>query len=156
MITSFTGEFVFLSNFASSPIVIRGKVWSTVEHVYQAIKTCDKQRREKIRLASTPGKAKRMGRRVECRPDWEEIKQKVMLKSVRLKFKQNPKLAQKLINTGDQILIEGNRWHDNTWGDCSCGKCGYVQGKNLLGKILMQVRSEIVKNEALPLSTGRS
>ena len=60
-----------------------------------------------------------------------------MLNLVRAKFKQNPGLAEKLLNTGERELVEGNQWGDTFWGVCS-GK-----GENVLGKILMQVRLEI-------------
>ena len=143
VINHFDGEYAYLSNFAHRPIIIKGKTWVTVEHIFQATKTLDEDLREQIRLASTPGKAKQMGRKVHIRSDWEEIKQEVMLKSVRLKFRQNSELKEKLLKTEDAILVEGNTWHDNTWGNCHCQKCQETEGRNLLGKILMQVRREL-------------
>lgn len=144
MITKFSGKFAFLSNFAHSPIILEdGKTWPTVEHLYQALKTFNKLQREEIRLQSTPGKAKRLGQKVDLRPDWESVKEAEMLECVRLKFRHNLALCQKLIKTGNAELIERNRWHDNTWGDCHCSKCKNIPGKNLLGKLLMQVRNEL-------------
>ncbi len=67
MIDGFHGEFGFLSNFAQSPITFSGKTWQTVEHVFQAAKTLDENEREQIRLAPTPEKAKRLGRKVTLR-----------------------------------------------------------------------------------------
>lgn len=143
VINCFNGEYAFLSNFAHSSITFKGKTWLTVEHVFQAAKTLDENKREQIRLALTPGKAKHMGRKVHLRSDWELIKKEVMLKSIRLKFKQNPELKEKLLRTGDAVLIEGNTWHDNIWGDCCCLKCQKIKGKNVLGEILMKVRDEL-------------
>ena len=143
VINRFDGEYSFLSNFAHRPITIKGKTWVTVEHIFQAAKTLDEDMREQIRIASTPGIAKQMGRKVHLRSDWEQIKQDVMLKSVRLKFRQYPGLKEHLLSTKDAILIEGNKWHDNTWGDCQCPKCQKIEGENLLGQILMQVREEL-------------
>ena len=143
VINCFNGEYAFLSNFAHSPITFKGKTWLTVEHVFQAAKTLDENKREQIRLALTPGKAKHMGRKVHLRSDWEQIKKEIMLKSIRLKFKQNPELKEKLLRTGDAVLIEGNTWHDNIWGDCCCLKCQKIKGKNVLGEILMKVRDEL-------------
>ena len=143
IINRFDGEYAFLSNFAHRPIIIKGKTWVTVEHIFQAAKTLDEDIREQIRLASTPVIAKQMGRTVQIRSDWEQIKQEVMLKSVRLKFRLHPGLKEKLLSTKDAVLIEGNRWHDNIWGDCRCSRCRKIKGKNLLGKILMQVREEV-------------
>jgi len=145
VINRFDGEYAFLSNFAHRPIIIKGKTWVTVEHIFQAAKTLDEDMREQIRLAPTPGKAKQMGRTIQIRSDWEEIKQDVMLKSIRLKFRQYPGLKEHLLSTKDAVLIEGNTWHDNTWGDCHCSKCQKIEGRNLLGQILMQVREELTE-----------
>ena len=138
MINKFDGEYVFLSNFF--PCVIIGEdeiIYPSVEHYFQAQKTNDLKKRQKIAKAKTPGKAKRMGRRVDLRPDWENVKDKVMLFAVRQKFK-DPVLATLLLNTGDEELIEGNYWGDTYWGvDIDKG------GENHLGKILMQVRIEL-------------
>jgi len=145
IVNCFDGKYAFLSNFAHSPITFEGKTWSTIEHIFQAEKTLDENAREQIRLSPTAGKAKHMGKRVRLRPDWERIKKEVMLKCVRLKFRQNPELKEKLLNTKDAVLIEGNTWHDNIWGDCSCSKCLNIKGNNLLGQILMQVRKELTE-----------
>ena len=143
IINCFEGEHSFLSNFAHRPIVIKGKTWVTVEHIFQAAKTLDEDIREQIRLAPTPEIAKQMGRKVQIRSDWEEIKEQVMLKCIRLKFRLSPGLKEKLLRTEDAVLIEGNKWHDNVWGDCRCSKCQEIKGENLLGQILMQVREEL-------------
>ena len=81
--------------------------------------------------------AKRLGRRVRLRSDWEQVKYDVMLDVVRAKFNQHPDLAQKLLATGDEELVEGNDWGDTYWGVCN------GRGKNMLGKILMRVRAEL-------------
>jgi predicted NAD-dependent protein-ADP-ribosyltransferase YbiA (DUF1768 family) len=65
-----------------------------------------------------------------------------MMRGLRLKF-QDPKLRAMLLATGNEELIEGNTWHDNTWGDCSCDACKDIEGKNMLGKLLMKVRDEL-------------
>jgi predicted NAD-dependent protein-ADP-ribosyltransferase YbiA (DUF1768 family) len=56
------------------------------------------------------------------------------------KFAHHPDLRQKLITTKGKTLIEGNFWHDNTWGDCYCENCKDTKGKNLLGRSLMALR----------------
>ena len=88
-------------------------------------------------LGLDPSSAKRKGRRVKLRDDWEEVKDQIMYEIVLNKFSQNEELRKKLIATGDEYLEEGNTWHDTYWGVCN-GK-----GKNKLGKILMQVREEL-------------
>lgn len=140
----FTNEFTFLSNFHPSPITYQGREWPTVEHAFQAQKTLFEGERELIRSAQTPGKAKRLGRKVSfLRPDWEEVKADIMHELLLLKFTQNRELMEKLVDTGHAHLVEGNGWHDNTWGDCTCDRCSGIQGKNLLGKLLMKVREHI-------------
>ncbi len=142
MIKEFDGEFAFLSNFSHSLILHEGIVYPTVEHFFQAMKTLIPAEREAIAAAPTPGIAKRMGRKVNLRPDWETIKVDVMRTGLRLKF-SDYELAQKLLATGDKYLIEGNVWHDNTWGSCNCAKCASTPGRNLLGQLLMEVREEV-------------
>ena len=143
-IAVFNGEYAFLSNFYESKIVYKGITFPTVEHAFQAAKSLSEEEQAAISIAKTPSIAKRLGRKVLLRPDWEEIKEKVMYECVKEKFK-NPVLRIKLLNTYPAELIEGNVWHDNYWGNCSCEKCKNIEGKNNLGKILMKVRNEIIE-----------
>ena len=142
MIDCFDGEFAFLSNFYPSLITVDGIMFPTVEHLFQAAKTVSLVEREKIAAAATPGQAKRLGRNVILCDNWEEIKDDVMLNALRLKFAILP-LREKLLATGNEELVEGNTWHDNIWGNCSCDRCKKIEGQNKLGKLLMQVREEI-------------
>ena len=141
MIKNFEGEYAFLSNFYFSPMIIDNVVYTTNEHYFQAMKSLNPKERQAIVLAPTPGKAKHLGRKVSLRKDWEDIKEEVMLTGLRHKF-SNPELRKKLLATGNEELIEGTTWHDNYWGICDCEACG-GQGKNRLGKLLMQVREEL-------------
>ena len=141
MIKNFEGEYAFLSNFYFSPMIIDNVVYTTNEHYFQAMKSLNPKERQAIVLAPTPGKAKHLGRKVSLRKDWEDIKEEVMLTGLRHKF-SNPELRKKLLGTGNEELIEGTTWHDNYWGICDCETCG-GQGKNRLGKLLMQVREEL-------------
>ena len=136
-IDKFAGEFSFLSNFHPAPIVFEGIQFPTSEHAFQAAKTLDHAERQKIAWLDTPGKAKRAGRKVTLQPNWDIIKGNIMRTIVRAKFQQNPDLAAQLVATGDAELIEGNNWGDTFWGVCR-GK-----GRNILGKILQQVRAEL-------------
>ena len=95
MIALFDGEYAFLSNFYPSPFTHDGIMYPTNEHFFQAMKTLDIKQRQAIANASTPGQAKRMGRQVNLRPDWETSKEHVMELGLKLKF-QNPVLAEKL------------------------------------------------------------
>lgn len=143
MICEFEGKYAFLSNFFPSSILYEGIVYPTNEHFFQAMKTLNQEERKKIAAADTPGKAKRLGRHVQLRADWEQIKVDVMRTGLMLKF-TDAELAQKLIGTGDEELIEGNWWHDNTWGSCFCSDCINKPGRNLLGMLLMELRKELI------------
>ena len=142
-IDSFTGKYYFLSNFSNSYIYDeKGIEYPTVEHYFQAAKTFNTQKRQEIAAAPTPGKAKWLGRRVNLRPDWNDVKTDVMRSALRIKFSQ-PYLREKLLETGDAELIEGNWWHDNFYGDCHCEKCKNIAGENRLGKLLMEIREDL-------------
>ena len=146
MITLFDGEYAFLSNFYPSPFTHDGIMYPTNEHFFQAMKTLDVKQRQAIANASTPGQAKRMGRQIDLRPDWETSKEHVMELGLKLKF-QNPVLAERLKATESHELIEGTTWHDNEWGSCSCPRCINIRGKNKLGNLLMKVRKELLDEE---------
>jgi len=147
VIDSFTGEYSFLSNFHPCTISWQGRTWSTVEHAYQAAKTRNIDYQEVIRNAPSPSDAKKLGRKVRLRGDWDEVKVPIMCELVYLKFTQNPALADLLIKTGSAELVEGNYWHDNFWGNCVCEKCSNRKGSNALGIILMNVRDDLMKGE---------
>ena len=102
------------------------------------------QIKEEIRQIASPMDAALEGRNRQnpLRPDWEEVKDEVMLQALRMKFSQNPDIAKELMATGDAILIEHTR-NDAYWSDGGDGS-----GKNKLGLLLMQVREE-VKNANL-------
>ena len=146
MIVEFDGQYDFLSNFYPSTIYHDGITYPTNEHFFQAMKTLDISERKAIAAAETPGLAKRMGRNVKLRPDWEKIKVDVMRLGLILKF-TDAELAQKLIATGDEELVEGNWWCDQTWGSCTCPKHIRTPGRNLLGMLLMELRKDLQYNQ---------
>ena len=111
-ISAFRGAYDFLSNFYPAPITYNGLVFQNNEAAFQAAK-CPERSAEFCFL--NPSEAKRLGRRVKLRNDWE-----------------------RLISTSDFELIEGNNWGDHIWGVCD----GY--GENRLGKILMRIREELI------------
>lgn len=148
MIDCFDGHWAFLSNFYWHEIEFEGIKYPTNEHFFQAMKTLDEDERLEISRCLTPGRAKRMGRRVALRPDWESVKEDVMFEALCLKF-ADEQLADWLLETGDSILVEGTTWHDNEWGNCSCPKCAHIEGKNKLGKLLMKVRDMIKEERGL-------
>jgi ribA/ribD-fused uncharacterized protein len=145
MINSFSNQYEFMSNFYNAPITYDGLIYRNNEAAFQAHKLANKEDRKRF-CDYSPSKAKLEGRNCKLREDWEDIKYQVMYDIVKAKFSQNVELKKQLLATGTEELIEGNWWHDNCWGDCSCEKCKDIKGQNNLGKILMKVREEI-KNE---------
>lgn len=151
VISRFRGEYKFLSNFAEIPFEYEGRTYTTVEHAYQERKTLDPKRRELIRNAKTAFESAQLGRAKETivQDGWLEGKKgEVMRELVFAKFWQNPDIARKLLDTKDAILIEGNYWHDNYFGVCTCRGCHEgEQPKNMLGLILMDVRESLLQAE---------
>lgn len=143
----FDYEYAFLSNFYPSIIKMDDDIiYPSVEHAFQAYKTIDLEIRKQIASLKSPGLAKRVGRKLDLRKDWEKIKCDVMVSCIRKKF-EITEFKEKLLATNDAILIEGNTWHDNFWGNCKCEKCIHILGKNQLGKTLMKIREEIKEKE---------
>jgi ribA/ribD-fused uncharacterized protein len=130
----------FLSNFFSSEIEIGGEFFPTVEHAFQASKSNDPMDALVVARASTPGKAKRLGRKLKLRADWDSIKVGVMKDLLLLKFAPGTFLSGELLDTGAERLIEGNKWHDQFWGNCTCDEHKFIPGKNMLGRLLMEIR----------------
>lgn len=138
VIDHFVGDYAFLNNFHPSTFYLNGKKYPTVEHAYQAHKTLDESVHETIRTAKTPFDAKRLGRSIQLRPDWEDVKVSLMREFIKQKF-DNPFLSPQLLETGDAELIQRNKWNDKCWGVCA--RTG--AGENWLGKILMEERARL-------------
>lgn len=132
-INEFRGEYRFLSNFWGCPVNYDGVAYQNAEAAFQAQKCIDPTDRTQL-AGLNPSEAKRLGRRVKLRSDWEAIKDQIMCQVVQAKFTQNPDLMEKLKATGDAVLIEGNTWGDRYWGVCR------GTGQNKLGRILMALR----------------
>lgn len=138
-IKHFRGDYFFLSSYYICNINYKGINYSTAEAAFQSMKTKNiKERKEFIYL--TPKEARKKGREVSLREDWEQIKEDVMYNICLCKFNQNQDLADKLIMTGNTYLQQESSWNDKEWGTVN------DQGENKLGKILMRVREELNKD----------
>lgn len=137
IIDSFTGDYSFLSNFYPCKINYNGFSYLNTEAAFQSQKALDRDIQKQFTKLN-PSQAKKLGRKIPLRKDWEEIKDTVMYEVCKVKFNL-PELKEKLIATQDAQLVEGNTWNDRYWGMCN----GY--GKNQLGKILMKIREELQK-----------
>lgn len=135
-IDSFRDAHRFLSNFFPAEVSYEGAIYPSVENAFQAAKCVDTSEREVFRVCS-PAEAKRFGRRVRLRPDWEQVKLDIMRRLVTDKFARSDELHRRLLATEDAELVEGNAWNDTFWGVCR------GRGQNHLGRILMEVRDDL-------------
>lgn len=149
MIYRFIGKYKSLSNFEPALVTYESMTYASVEHAFVASKSRDMKFRRQIASMSgkLAGQAKKWGRTVELRSDWEKVKLGIMQELLMEKFNPEKKVLhipnphyEVLKNTADELLVEGNYWHDNFWGDCRCDKCMKIEGKNHLGLLLMKVR----------------
>ena len=139
-IDCFKWEYAFLSNFYPAPLFIFGRLFLNSEAAFQSQKCINKASEFAVLMG---GEAKRLGKQVALRDDWEGMKDYVMFHCVSQKFFQNPELAKKLVETGDSHLVEGNTWGDRYWGVCN------GIGNNKLGLILMTVRTICKERETI-------
>jgi len=130
------GEF---SNFTGFPYELKGVIWATSEHYFQAQKFAGTEHEETVRLIPSPMAVAKKGRNrsLPLRADWEAVKDDIMREAVRAKFAQHPALASLLLSTGNAELVE-HTTNDNYWGDGGDGS-----GRNMLGKILVEIRNEL-------------
>lgn len=146
MINDFSGKYRFLSNFWSVKILYNGMSFQTVEHAYQAFKCANQEDMIKYTsLGLTAGDAKKLSRTLPIRKDWDDIKVGIMEELLILKF-NNPELRKLLLSTKSETLIEGNTWHDNFWGYCTCYSCRGKEHRNMLGLLLMSIRKKLSCN----------
>lgn len=137
IISSFRGEYNFLSNMFPTEVIFDAEIYISAEHAYVASKTIDLTTRRVIARIPTPSEAKKYGRKIKLRDNWNQVRLGLMYVIVLSKFRHNMELKQLLLDTGDAELIEENTWGDTYWGVCE------GVGDNHLGKILMKVREEL-------------
>jgi N-glycosidase YbiA len=138
------------SNFAAYPIVCKGLRWPTSEHYFQAQKFAGTDHEKAIRRIASPTLAARMGRSRQrpLRYDWESVKDGVMLEALRAKFTQHPALRDRLLGTGDALIVEHTS-RDAYWGDGGDGR-----GRNMLGRLLTRMREELRGQEQPAVSAS--
>ena len=145
MISKFRNEYFFLSNFYPCEVKYGGLTYQCSEAAFQAQKFEDIEIKKKFttmdgKKAKYNGSAR--AKLAPLRSDWDSVKNEIMLDVNVSKYTQNPDLMQKLLDTGDEYIAEGNVWRDTYWGVYN-GK-----GKNVMGNILMVIRTHF-KNEKL-------
>lgn len=126
----------YMSNFYPSPICINNVTYPTTEHYFQASKMTNNEDHESIRMSNSPYEAARLGRKLQMRNDWFQVRDAFMLEALRYKFHQHTDLFNKLVSTGTSQLVEHTK-NDSYWGDGGDGT-----GHNMLGNLLMVVRAD--------------
>ena len=128
-----------LGTFSKHSFELDDHTWPSVEHYFQAMKFENPAYQEKIRNADHPKKARRLGRRrfKKIRSDWSKVKEVIMTRGVYIKCRSYPNIAEQLLETGDNKLIESSQY-DYFWG---CGRDR--RGNNAYGKVLMNVRAKL-------------
>jgi hypothetical protein len=138
-IISFTGPNFFLSNFYPCEVAFEDKIYKSSEHAYMAAKTTDDNIRSYIAAQPNPGAAKKIGRSIQLRENWDDLRIQYMRIILENKF-GDYELRERLNSTKECELIEGNTWGDKFWGQCPLGT-----GRNELGKLLMSIRDDITR-----------
>lgn len=153
VITEFRGKWTKLSNYSIVSIWYKDHMYPSVEHAYQAAKSTDPVIQQMVRNLATPNLAKKMGKEIQDNPliyhfrqDFHNVKIGIMYDLLVEKFKQEPERTL-LLSSGTEKLVEGNWWGDKFWGQCPVG-----DGENHLGKLLMQIRKELIGDAPRHLS----
>ena len=110
----------------------------------------DHESLKRIMDSQDPAEIKQLGRGVKNfdSDTWDKIRYQIMRRGIRAKFQQNPALLRRLLDTGTKVLVEASPT-DRIWGihlpesDNSAVNIHEWQGKNLLGRVLMQVRTDL-------------
>jgi len=142
-----------LSNMAAGyPIEVNGEIWATSEALYQALRFPNHPEiQEMIRLERSPMAAKMKSkpfRRELSRADWDSVRIEAMWWCLQAKYVANlEKFGLLLKNTLNAEIVEDSP-RDQFWGAVPLGDDG-LQGRNVLGRLLMKLRREIKVGDAL-------
>lgn len=139
MITSFEGEYEFLSNYYECPIEIDGKIYKSVEHAYHSRKLTNSVQQQVIQNVDPKDVGSVVCKWPVC-SDWNSVRDNWMVRCVHEKFKQIPRLRAKLLATGSKFLLNQNYSHQQFLGTCACSDHRKIPGDNILGCILMRER----------------
>lgn len=140
-VASFRGEYGFLSNMHDCSVEYKGIKYGNSEAAYQAQRCARAEDTERFYELSGI-EAKKLAKNVQTRSDWNKVKAGIMQEIVEAKFRQNPALGERLMKTAGKELVEGNKWYDTYWGVYN------GRGQNMLGEILMKVRSQLIKERS--------
>ena len=157
---SFIGQYEFLSNMHLCTVIIGDMVFPSAENAFQAMKCKTHKQMEEFQHI-TPYEARRRGKDIDVRSNWDKIRIPVMKKVLQAKF-EDQELADKLLRTEDMFLCELNYWGDTFWGKAPVVEhhkevdgdvirewtTRKIKGENHLGKLLCEIREEIRESGA--------
>lgn len=133
-----------LGTYSAHAILLDGETWDTVEHYFQAMQFEDPGKQAIIRTAPGPVAAHSLGepgflarllrRR---RSNWKQLRAVYMTRALYIKCRTWPKVAERLLATGDKRLVEKSQY-DYYWG---CGRD--LRGENMYGQVLMDIRNKL-------------
>jgi ribA/ribD-fused uncharacterized protein len=135
------------SNLFRRAIVFEDTVYPTAEHAYQAGKARKKAVRDWILSAPSPALVAMAAHGLytwDIVPKWSTKKLARMRAVLRAKFSQHEDLRKLLLKTGNARLVEAAKTKNTVnlfWGEVN------GSGKNMLGVLLMEVRTELAKTE---------
>ena len=135
IIRKFSGKYDFLDNSYHFPFEYEGVWYDNAEAAFQSTRL----EHRKLFSHLSGILARKFGHRFSGDKDWERDKDRIMF-SVLLKKFSNPSLKKKLLDTDNALLVYGNTYHENYWGQCKCESCSTIVGKNKLGKMLIKIR----------------
>lgn len=139
---AFQSEHAWLSNFFPCKIEIDGERFVSAEQAYQFTKASrlgDPNLATMISRTKKPSRAKKLGGGLEHHPDWDAQKIDVMRTIMEEKFMQNP-----------YLWIVDSYWAAKATLNSKSLKNGTWQGANFMGKILMEIRSDLRRELGLP------
>ena len=146
-------DFYVLSNFSAFRVQWKGIDFDTSEHAYHWEKFRDQPHAwnsvgsiaEQVRLAPSAHAAFKLAEicKPHRRPDWDDVKVEIMRGILKAKVDQHEYVRRKLLETGTRELVEDS-WRDDFWG-WGPNK----DGKNMLGRIWMEIRDELQHDQML-------
>jgi hypothetical protein len=136
----FKDEYWFLNNMCETPITYKDLTYRNVEAAFQAQK-CPDRAEEFVNLKGF--EARKLGRKIKPRKDWNDVKESIMLELLEIKFSRR-KYKKKLLRTEDEEIIYDNNWKDTFWGRYD------GEGENVLGKLIMSIRDELQNSKLAP------
>jgi hypothetical protein len=135
------GIYAAFSNFYLAEFELDGMKWACSEQAFMYFKSDDKEYQKKVRKTTDPYEVKRLGRTADLKSNWDSIKYEIMTRVLEAKFRQNPRLRDLLLLTGERPIHENCK--DPWWG----GGPNFPGGRDLLGKALMRVRAKLRAEE---------